>query len=87
MKTLIALVFAFVASVSLARSCSAATYSDAPNSSLPENHLAASFANAPCALAGERALTSEVEGEDFDFESTYEAAFDACERDSAAVCE
>ena len=58
-----------------------------PVVSQTEAHLSASFSDAPCALAGEAALAFEVDGEEFDFESTYEWAFDHCEIATAFDCQ
>ena len=60
---------------------------DEREQSLPDSHILMSWADSPCALAGEEALASEVDGEEFDFDSTYEWAFDACERDTALDCQ
>jgi hypothetical protein len=55
--------------------------------SIEDEHINMSYSDSPCALAGERALETEVDGEEFDFESTYEWAFDACERATSIECQ
>ena len=60
---------------------------ESPIVSQTEAHILASFADSTCALAGEAALSTEIEGEEFDFESTYEWAFDHCEIETATDCQ